>query len=75
MTSPILGCYHCEGTDHWRDNCPLLTPPDDQKHHEQRIAEYKRKFLDLEIGPVLKARLIETENGLWKKKQKEMARK
>jgi hypothetical protein len=75
VTSPVLGCFHCEGTDHWQDNCPLLVPPDDKKHHEQRIAEYKRQFDYEEIGPKLKTRLIETENKLWAKRQKELARK
>jgi hypothetical protein len=74
MTSPILGCFHCEGTDHWAENCPLLIPPSDKKQHDERVAEYKRRFLDLEIGPKLKARLIEKENALWTKKQREMAK-
>lgn len=74
MAASYAGCFHCLGTDHWQDGCPLLVPPDDKKHHEARIAEFKRKFLDLEIGPIAKQRLIAKENDLWKKKQKEMAR-
>ena len=69
------GCFHCTGTDHWQDSCPLLALPDDKKHHEARIAEFKRQFLDLEIGPVAKQRMIAKENELWKRRQKELARK
>jgi hypothetical protein len=52
----------------------VLTPPADRREHEARIAEYKRRFDYEEIGPQLKTRLIETENKLWKDKQKEMAK-
>ena len=53
----------------------MRVPRDRRREHEARIAEYKRQFDYEEIGPQLKTRLIETENKLWKDKQKEMARK
>jgi hypothetical protein len=73
MTTPF-GCFHCESTEHWRENCPLLVPPADKADHQQRITEYKRMFDYEEIGPLLKQRLITEENRMWTRKQKEMAR-
>jgi hypothetical protein len=68
------GCFHCLLTDHWQDACPLLRMPDGKKQHEARIAEFTRRFVELEIGPVAKTRMITKENELWKKRQKELAR-
>jgi hypothetical protein len=74
VTSPVLGCFHCLAVTHWQQDCPLLVPPADKREHEQRIAEYKRQFDYEEIGPQLKTRLIKTENQMWAKRQKEMAK-
>lgn len=74
--NPVLsGCFHCEEYGHRIAECPYLIPPADEKEHKRRIAEYKRRFDYEEIGPRCKTRLITTENDLWAKKQKEMARK
>lgn len=70
-----LECFHCLKLAHWRDNCPLLEPPENRKQHQERIAEIVLRFTERQIGPAAKTRMIEKENELWKKKQKELARK
>lgn len=75
MAVPSSGtCFHCLRPGHWQGDCPLLQPPGDKDHHEARIAAITRRFTDREIGMAAKRRLIETENSLWKTKQKETAR-
>jgi hypothetical protein len=76
MISPVLsGCFHCEEYGHRIAQCPRLVPPADRKEHEQRIAEYKRRFDYEEIGPKLKTRLIEKENALWADVQRKVKAK
>lgn len=70
-----VNCYHCLKAGHWRDGCPLLALPEDKDHHEARIATAKWRFGDGEIGLTDKRRIIETENKLWKQRQKELASK
>lgn len=67
-------CFHCKKLGHWKDDCPLLKKPEDKDQHEQRLTEITQRFLDLQIGPVAKRRMIETENRLWLQRQKEMAK-
>lgn len=73
MVVPGTGeCHHCKKPGHWQADCPLLVPAENRKQHDERIDEFKRRFVELEIGPVAKTRMIETEMKMWKK---EMARK
>jgi hypothetical protein len=75
MVVPGTGeCHHCKKLGHWRDNCPLLQLPDGKADHEERIADFTRRFTEQEIGPIAKRKMIDTEKQLWKKKQREMAR-
>lgn len=68
-------CFHCLIVGHWHSDCPALILPEDRADHERRIAEFTRRFTEQEIGPVAKRKMIEKENSLWVKKQREMARK
>jgi hypothetical protein len=73
MISPVLsGCFHCRRHGHWQGNCPLLQPPGDKDHHEARIATIRMWFLEFEISPLDKARLIKHENELWKDVQRKV---
>lgn len=76
MTTPnSLTCYHCGAPGHWKDTCQLLRPPAVKGVHDARIAAAVRRFTSLQIGPVTKQRIIRKEKELWRKRQKEMARK
>lgn len=76
MALPGTGkCHHCELPGHWLTDCPLLKPPDGRKEHDARIAEFTRRFVELEIGPVAKKRMIEKENSMEAKRKREMARR
>lgn len=68
-------CFHCAELGHWQSDCPLLLQPADKAEHEARMKQAIDRFLEGEIGPIAKRRIIEKENALWKKKQKEMASK
>lgn len=67
-------CFHCLKLGHWHDDCPLLEAPQTKAEHEARLAEFKLRLGDQEIGPIAKRKMIETENSLWRKRQREMAR-
>ena len=71
-----LGCFLCSGADHWADACWTLKPPASRDHHEARIATFTRwctgELPDPpRITPHQKRALIEAENAMWKKAQKE----
>lgn len=67
-------CFHCLIVGHWQSDCPLLIKPADKTSHEERLAEFTRRFTEQEIGPIAKRKMIKKENSLWKEKQREMAR-
>ena len=73
--SSLLECFHCEEWGHWANECPLLIPPADKAEHERRFNRIMERFYDNQISPQGKRRVIETENRLWTKKQKELAKK
>jgi hypothetical protein len=73
MDDSYARCFHCKELGHWEKHCPLLIPPEDKDQHEERIARAVERLGNGEIGPLAKRRIIETENKLWKKKQREMA--
>lgn len=75
MTVGYAQCYHCEEYGHWADSCPLLIPPADKAEHERRFTEVMERFYEGKISPHGKRRVIEKENTLWTKRQKELARK
>lgn len=67
-------CYHCLIDGHWAKDCPLLVPAENLKQHLKRIDEIRDRFLYGNLPPHDRYRMIETENGLWRKRQKEMAK-
>ena len=76
MAVPNSGrCYHCLRPGHWASDCPLLQMPESKDHHEARIATFRWWLGDGRIGPAAKTRMVEKENALWVKKQKELTRK
>ena len=68
-------CFHCLKDGHWRESCPLLIPAETQAQHLNRIDAIRDRFLYEHLPPHDKQRMIETENGLWRKRKKEMASK
>ena len=67
-------CFHCLKDGHWRDDCPLLVPARNQAEHLKRIDGIRDRFLYENLAPHGKQRMIETENSLWRKRPKEMAK-
>lgn len=66
----IIGCFLCNGIDHWADACWTRNPPTSKDHHEARIVMY-RDWADPErcrVTPRQKRQLIEAENDMWRKK-------
>ena len=62
-----LGCFLCNGTDHWADNCWTRNPPTSKDHHEARIATYRDWMHQWRVTPRQKRDLIEHENAMWRK--------
>jgi hypothetical protein len=60
-----LGCFLCNGPDHWAANCETTVPPKDRKERWCFETDPPR------ITPHQKRALIEHENAMWKKAQKE----
>jgi hypothetical protein len=72
-----LGCFLCSGMDHWAETCPTIVKPKDRKEHEARIAKYLHWCFEMDpprITPHQKRALIEHENSMWKKAEKERAK-
>ena len=70
----ILGCFRCNGDDHWADACDTLIPPQSKAEHARRIQQYVEWFWDHRIDAHMKRKLIEHENEMWKAKLKEEAK-
>ena len=62
-------CFHCLLVGHWAKECQLLTPAENRAEHLARLDEFKRRFLEFEISPPDKQRMIKHENALWKEKE------
>lgn len=61
---PGTGCFLCNGTDHWADNCPEKLPPKDKAEYDVRIAKYVKWWWDFRITAEQKQKLITMLNEM-----------
>lgn len=61
-------CFKCGQPGHWAQHCPLNYPAASKNEHYRRLDDIKMRFLEFEITPQERTRLIIAENELWKDK-------
>ena len=66
MALENLDCFRCGQLGHIAADCDQLKPAATYSEHLARIDTIRMRFLEFEITPEQKRRLIEAENQLWK---------
>lgn len=64
-----LDCFRCEQRGHIAAECDQLKPAATYSEHLARIDTIRMRFLEFEITPEQKYRLIEAENDLWHRRK------